>query len=68
MLDRSKTMFNFKDISRSLYDLYVNHLGNQKHDSQIASRMMLIKKSKSALIMPLVVPVLDDCPVDQEPQ
>ena len=61
-------MFNFKDISHSLYDLYVNHLGNQKYDSQVASRMILIKKSKSALIMPLIIPVLDDCPVDESPQ
>ena len=84
MLGKSRTMFNFANVSQSLYDLYLNHLGrgasqsvNQAKKSEIigmngpshnvgatqanvdpetAQRMMLIKKSKSSLILPLLIP------------
>ena len=70
MLKKSQTMFNFSNISQSLYDLYLNHLSRgaagkagagsaaapQNVDNETASRMMLVKKSKSALIIPLLVP------------
>jgi len=55
MLLKSKTMFNFSNISKSLYELYLNHLGrHEQPDKEIAQRMMLVKKSKSALILPLL--------------
>ena len=74
MLKKSQTMFNFTNISQSLYDLYLNHLSRgaaakahhgpnpgsamaaQNVDSETAQRMMLVKKSKSALVIPLLVP------------
>ena len=70
MLKKSQTMFNFTNISQSLYDLYLNHLGRgaaakghggsagevQHVDNETAQRMMLVKKSKSALVIPLLVP------------
>lgn len=82
MLQKSHKMFNFANVSQSLYELYVNHLSknassqvkadlhrmghrqdgglasvnNSSVDPEVAKRMMLIKSSKSTLIVPLLVP------------
>ena len=73
---KSQTAFNFNNISQSLYDLYLNHLGKgsmvrgmathsanpgsaMAHlnvDKDMAQRMMLVRRSKSSLIVPLLVP------------
>ena len=73
---KSQTAFNFNNISQSLYDLYMSHLGrgsmvkgeqdggaNPGHalaslnvDRDMAQRMMLVKRSKSSLLIPLLVP------------
>lgn len=59
MLLRSKTMFNFKDIKKSLYDLYIKNLTatGQMGDSRvdINSRLCILRKAKSALISPLLL-------------
>jgi hypothetical protein len=82
MLQKSQTMFNFANVSLSLYELYLNHLSRNAQsqvradlhrlghkvegplasntlnnvDPEFAKRMMLVKKSKSAIILPLLVP------------
>lgn len=73
MLGKGQTLFNFNNISQSLYDLYLNHLGRgagnfhgvhgygsalamQNADPDTVKRMMIVKRSKSALIVPLLVP------------
>jgi hypothetical protein len=50
-------MFNFSNISNSLYDLYLSQFGKTNLDKDIMSRMILLKKSKSALLCPLVVQI-----------
>ena len=78
MLGKGQTLFNFNNISQSLYDLYLNHLGRgagnfngvhgygsalatQNADPDTVKRMMLVKRSKSALIVPLLVPTAPGC-------
>lgn len=65
MLQRSKQMFNFKDIKKSLYDLYIknltaSNLGDNRSD--INSRLCILRKAKSALVSPLLMQTsnLDD--------
>jgi hypothetical protein len=57
MLSKSLTMFNFTNIGNSLYDLYLSQFGKSNLDKDIVSRMILLKKSKSALLCPLAVQV-----------
>jgi len=57
MLSKSMTMFNFSNISNSLYDLYLSQFGKTNLDKDIVSRMILLKKSKSALLCPLLVEI-----------
>lgn len=54
MLAKSNSMFNFTNISNSLYELYVTQFGKTQ-DRDIISRMLLLKKSKSALLCPLSI-------------
>lgn len=82
MLQKSQTMFNFANVSQSLYELYLNHLSRNQQsqvrsdlhrlghkldgslaagslnnaDPDFTKRMMLIKKCKSAIVLPLLVP------------
>jgi hypothetical protein len=71
MLAKGQTAFNFNNISLSLYDLYLNRLGqgadtrhgaissalaSQNADPDTAKRMIIVKKSKSSLLIPLLVP------------
>lgn len=57
MLSKSLTMFNFSNISNSLYDLYFSQFGKTNLDRDVMSRMILLKKSKSALLCPLTVQI-----------
>lgn len=54
MLAKSKSMINFTNISNSLYDLYKSKF-DETENKNIISRMILLKKSKSALLCPLLV-------------
>jgi len=36
MMTKSKTIFNFKDINQSLYQLYLKAFGNKSADSDVA--------------------------------
>ena len=73
MLGKGQTCFNFNNISQSLYDLYLNHLGRgagnnfgtlghgsaiaaQTADPDTVKRMLLVKRSKSSLLVPLLMP------------
>ena len=60
MLSKSLTMFNFSNIGNSLYDLYLSQFGKTNLDRDIMSRMILLKKSKSALLCPLTVLIGDE--------
>lgn len=55
MLSKSNSMFNFTNISNSLYDLYKTQFGKNTQDRDVITRMLLLKKSKSALLCPLSV-------------
>lgn len=55
MMAKSRTMFNFKDINSSLYQLYLKSFGNNASEVDIAQRMILIRKSQSALLCPLTI-------------
>lgn len=52
MLERSETLFNFKDIKQSLYDLYLKQLGNQA-DMETQNRLCMLKQARGALLAPL---------------
>jgi len=72
MLKKGQTAFNFNNVCQSLYDLYLSHLGRGVDikaggynrdarspatvDPDSAKRMMIVKKSKSSLLIPLLVP------------
>jgi hypothetical protein len=49
MLQKSNCSFNFTNISASLLPLYTS----VKHQTQDLTRLLIIKKSKSALLCPL---------------
>lgn len=83
MLSKGQTAFNFNNISQSLYDLYLNHLGRgaqnkngeigpgsalaaQSTDPEMVKRMMIVKRSKSSLIMPLLVPFKPTGGIEEE--
>ena len=83
MLTKGQTAFNFNNISQSLYDLYLNHLGRgastktgdfgpgsamaaQSADPDTIKRMMIVKKSKSSLLIPLLVPFIPAGATDEE--
>jgi len=53
-------MFNFSNIGNSLYDLYLSQFGKSNYDKDIMTRMILLKKSKSALLCPLTVMIGDE--------
>ena len=46
-------MFNFTNISTSLYELYTTQFGKTV-DRDIVQRMLLLRRSKSALLCPLM--------------
>lgn len=54
MLSQSQKMFNFSNISTSLYELYAAQFGRSQ-DRDIAQRMLLLRKGKAALLCPLLI-------------
>ena len=54
MLHKSNKMFNFSNISNSLYELYSSQFGKTQ-DRDIVQRMLLLRQCKSALLCPLTV-------------
>lgn len=53
MMGKANQTFNFANISKSLYELYATRFG-QTQDKDVVARMMLLRKSKSALLSPLL--------------